>query len=198
MQVNPLWLCAGLILGLTGPANCETVQIDFDELVTQPANGVSIRGVTFGFWMGNSPSDEATYNYPIGLDGLSYEDGGVLEGPAGGTLTMDFARPTPLLIFGAAFATLEPLEHAMTVNLLAGDGTLLEPQTLAAAPLAAVDETEFRYLGVPVRRAAVSFDEDACRFAIDRVTFETPEVGTMMLLGSGVLLLAAGRLRRRT
>lgn len=66
-------------------------------------------------------------------------------------------------------------------------------------PLVTFSEAQFSHLGVPVRRAAVDFfaETAATRFALDNLTFDTPEPASLLLMGAG-LVAAVGYGRRRS
>src|SRR5688572_18837308 len=91
-----------IVLSLGRLSDTHAVTIRFDELSTQPANGLAFNGVTFGFQIGGVDSNEANFggNAP---DLLNFLDTQVLEGDARGTLTLDFASPQNFIAFGLGY-----------------------------------------------------------------------------------------------
>lgn len=64
-------------------------------------NGLSFKGVTFGFEIGGIPSADARY-HALGPGSMTYVRDPSLEGASAGTLTLSFDRPTTLVEFGIA------------------------------------------------------------------------------------------------
>jgi hypothetical protein len=186
-----------VLLLLALPARTLADSITFSELPTQPANGLTFLGVTFGFRIGVLDSPDARFNAEVPA-GLAFIQGAALEGTTLGTLTLDFAAPTPLLQFGVALSSFDALTSGITVELF--DATLqpLGVFTLNTTPGLSFSEGQFSFFGVPVGRAVINFNPAAARFAIDNLTFTpVPEPATLLLLGIGALGLVASRQRRR-
>jgi hypothetical protein len=141
--------------------------ITFTELPPQPANGVSLKGVTFGFAGGL-----ATFDAPNGGQ-LTYVQDPSLEGVSVGTLTLTFATPTPVLRFGVALSTGATLTPGFTV-VLAGPGGPLGTFPVNTTNLKGFTEGQFNYAGSPVTTATITFNSGgATDFAVDNVTFGT-------------------------
>jgi len=108
-------ICILLVLMSTGAANA-AVTLTFDELPTQPVDGLSYMGVTFGFKVGGSPSTDAVYN-GIGPGTLTYLQDPSMEGTTAGVLTLDFSSPTDQLEFGVALNTYDASPMGYAVRL---------------------------------------------------------------------------------
>ena len=81
----------------------DNTNIDFGELPLAPVDGLTFDGVTFGFQVGGSPSNDAEFGgLDLGPFPFDHLDGLALEGSALGVLTLDFAIPTSFLSFGVA------------------------------------------------------------------------------------------------
>src|SRR5262245_27099206 len=104
------------LLGSTIPLSA--TKLTFDELPFQPVDGLYIYGVTFGFEVGGSPSDDANYN-AFGPGTLTYLDDPVLEGDAAGLLSMTFTEPTFDLSFGLSLTSFAAVDPAAVVSLYA-------------------------------------------------------------------------------
>lgn len=147
--------------------------LTFDELPSQPVDGVSIGGVTFGFRIGGNPSDDAFYN-GLGPGVTTYVQDPSLEGSADGTLTLQFDHPTTILRFGIArncFCTLTP---GVSVQLFSPGGH--HSQGLISRPTASLgtfSEALFSYVGAAIQTAVITFPSanDAFRFALDNLTY---------------------------
>ena len=188
-----------ILIGLmsTGIANA-AVTLTFDELPTQPVNGLSYNGVTFGFTIGGSPSTDAVYN-DIGPGSITYLQDASLEGNSAGTLTLDFDTATNQLAFGVALNTFSDVSPGYTVQLfnksLVSLGTFSEDTN----PLMIWSEGLFNYSGSPVSRAVISFNNQlANRFAMDNLTFNPVPAPGAVLLGSLGLGIVNWLRRRRT
>ena len=190
-----LAVCVLATLMSAGAAEA-AVTLTFDELPYQSVDGLSYKGITFGFSMDGSPSTDAHYN-AIGPGLLTYVQDSSLEGNARGVLTLDFASPTNMLEFGLALDTRRPLADAFTVELFDMTMTSLGTITESTDPLILWSEGQFSYTGAAISRAVISFnDQYARRFAIDNLTANTiPAPGAILLgsLGAGCV----GWLRRR-
>ncbi len=189
--------CILALLMSAGAAEAATT-LTFDELATQPVDGLSYNGVTFDFAVGGSPSNDALYN-SIGPGDLVYLQGAVLEGTASGTLTVDFASPTSLLQFGISLNSFDPETAAYKVQLFDTSLTSLGIFTRNTSPLTLWTEDQFSYSGTLISRAVIDINEQlAGRFAIDNLTYNTntiPAPGAIVLgsIGAGLV----GWLRRR-
>lgn len=171
--------------------------LTFDELPTQPVDGLSYMGVTFGFTVGGSPSTDAHYN-SIGPGSITYLQDSSLEGDAAGILTLDFTVPTDWLQFGVALNTYRPVTAAYTVELFDKSLVSLGTSSRNAYPLVVWAEDQFMYSGTPISRAVVDFNEQAARrFAVDNLTINPiPAPGAILLGSIGAGLVSWLRRRR--
>jgi len=192
-----LAICILLVLMSAGAANA-AFTLTFDELPTQPVNGLSYSGVTFGFKVGGSPSTDAVYN-GIGPGNLTYLQDPTLEGTTAGVLTLDFANPTDQLDFGVALNSYNAVPTAYVVRLYDSSYTLIGNFTGDTSPLVLWTEGQFTYSGTRVRRAVIGFNDQAAnRFAIDNLTINPIPAPGAVLLGSIGLGLVNWLRRRRT
>ncbi len=190
-------ICILLVLMSTGAANA-AFTLTFDELPTQPVDGLSYMGVTFGFKVGGSPSTDAVYN-GIGPGTLTYLQDPTLEGTTAGILTLDFATPTDQLQFGVALNSYYAATTAYVVKLYDPSYALIGVYSGNTSPLVLWSEGQFTYSGTPVRRAAIGFNEQASsRFALDNLTINPVPAPGAVLLGSIGLGLVNWLRRRRT
>jgi hypothetical protein len=146
-------------------------------------------GVTFQFSPGL-----AEYNGTIGSSGITVlVSDPVLTGPSAGTLTFAFDDPTPLLQFDLALLSLAPIGQAYTVTL--SSGAVLNGST-TPQPGGFYSEGAFLYTGAPVTSAAITFFNgvdsdggDVRFFALDNLTYQTPEPGTLLPLAGALLVM---------
>ncbi len=165
-----LWVF--LVLVCSTGAQAATVTLTFGELPFQPVDGLSFNGVTFGFTVGGAPSTDANYN-SFGPGIITYVQDPSLEGNAAGTLTLDFAVPTPILQFGAALSIGGPFARGFSVELFDPALASLGVFDVATASVVSFTESRFSYQGPPVSRAVVTFNSAAAaRFALDNLTFD--------------------------
>lgn len=189
--------CILLVLMSAGAVNA-AVTLTFDELPTQPVNGVSYMGVTFSFRVGGILSDDAVYN-GIGPGTLTYLQDPTLEGTTAGILTLDFAAPTDTLEFGVALNSYYSVVQAYVVRLYDSSYSVIGTYYENTSPLILWSEGKFTYNGVMVSRAVIGFNEQAAsRFALDNLTINPiPAPGAILLGGIGLGLVNWLR-RRRT
>ena len=158
------------------------VTLTFGELPTQPVNGLSIQGVTFGFEVEGAGSTDA--HYDGGGPGLA---GAVqcpcLEGNAGGELTLRFDKPTNILRFGVVLScpacTLSPGFSVELFNPGGRSREIIDVETRPPDPPVSRfewSEGQFNYQGAALREAVItfnsSFDPEFARFALDNLTFK--------------------------
>jgi hypothetical protein len=190
-------ICILLVLMSAGAANA-AFTLTFDELPTQPVNGLSYSGVTFDFKVGGSPSTDAVYN-GIGPGTLTYLQDPSLEGTTAGILTLDFATPTDTLEFGVALNSYNAVPTAYIVKLYDSSYTLIDTFIGGTSPLVLWSEGQFTYSGTMVRRAVIGFNKQvANRFALDNLTINPIPAPGAILLGSIGLGLVNWLRRRRT
>lgn len=190
-------ICMFLVLMSAGAANA-AFTLTFDELPTQPVDGLSYKGVTFGFTVGGIPSTDAVYN-GIGPGTLTYLQGPTLEGTTAGILTLDFSTPTDQLEFAIALNSYYAATPAYVVKLYDAYGTPVGNFSGDTSPLVLWSEGQFTYSGTLVRRAVIDFSEQAAsRFAFDNLTINPIPAPGAIMLGSIGLGLVNWLRRRRT
>jgi len=190
-------ICVLSVLMSAGAANA-AVTLTFDELSTQPVDGLSYNGVTFAFKVNWVPSTDAVYN-GIGPGNLTYLQDASLEGTAAGVLILDFATPTDQLDFGVALNSYNAVSTAYVVKLYDSMDTAIGTFTGDTSPLVLWSEGQFTYSGTRVKRAVIGFnDQAASRFAIDNLSINTIPAPGAVLLGSFGLGLVNWLRRRRT
>lgn len=189
-------ICIVLVL-MSGTANA-AVTLTFDELPTQPVDGVSYNGVNFSFKVDWIPSTDAVYN-GIGPGNLTYLQDASLEGTSSGVLILDFDKPTDQLDFGVALNSYNAVSTAYVVKLYDSSYTPIDTLTGGTSPLVLWSEGQFTYSGTRVRRAVIGFNSNAAsRFAIDNLTINPVPAPGAVLLGSFGLGLVNWLRRRRT
>lgn len=187
-----------MLVGLmsVGTVNA-AVTLTFDELPMQPVDGLSYKGVTFGFKVGGYSSTDAVYS-SIGPGTLIFLQDTTLEGTTAGILTLDFDTPTDMLQFGVALKSYETAIPAYVVRLYDPSYTLIGSYLRNTSPLLLWSEGQFTYSGTMVRRAVIGFNENAAsRFALDNLTFNHPVPAPGALLLGGFGLGIVNWLRRR-
>lgn len=189
-------ICVVVGLICTGAADA-AVTLTFDELPTQPVNGLTYQGVTFGFTIGGNPSTDAVYA-GIGPGSIAYLQDTTLEGNAAGVLTLDFAQPTDLLVFGVALNSFEAVTAAYSVTLFDASLSALGTFSQNTYPVVLWSEDLFSYSGTPISRAVMAFNgQFAGRFAVDNLSLNTiPAPGAVLLGSIGVGFVSWLRRRR--
>jgi len=190
-------ICILFILMSAGAANA-AFTLTFDELPTQPVNGLSYSGVNFSFRVGGLPSTDAIY-HGIGPGTLTYLQDPTLEGTTAGILTLDFSTPTDMLEFGVALNSYYAATPAYVVKLYDPSYALIGTFSGNTSPLVLWSEGQFTYSGTMVSRAVIGFNgQAASRFALDNLTINPiPAPGAVLLSGIGLGLVNWLR-RRRT
>ena len=192
-----LTICILFVLMSVGTANA-AFTLTFDELPTQPVDGLSYNGVTFGFKVDWVPSTDAVYN-DIGPGTLTYLQDASLEGTSAGVLILDFANPTDQLDFSVALNSYNSVTTAYVVKLYDSSYTPIGTFTVDTSPLVLWSEGQFTYSGKRIRRAIIGFNDQAAnRFAIDNLTINPIPAPGAVLLGSFGLGLVNWLRRRRT
>jgi hypothetical protein len=194
-----VWVVAGLVSAAPSEA---AVELNFSELPFQPVNGLSYKGVTFGFTINGTASMYAYYNsignFAPGDTVLVANP--ILKGDTAGILTLDFApRPTDQLEFDVALQTTDSLTPGFRVELFDTGMASLGVTPVNTSPLSHWTEGQFTYAGTPISRAVINFDETAPgRFAVDNLTFDpvrplnpaVPTPGALLLGGMGTILVS--------
>jgi len=188
--------CILMALISAGSADA-AVTLTFDELPTQPVNGLTYKGVTFGFTIGGNPSTDAVYS-GIGPGSIAYLQDTTLEGNAAGVLTLDFAQPTDLLSFGVALNSFNPVTAAYSVKLFDASLSAIGTFSENTYPVVLWSEDMFSYSGTPIGRAVIAFNgQFASRFAVDNLSVNTiPAPGAILLGSIGVGFVSWLRRRR--
>ena len=161
------------VLGGLAAMPAGAVTLTFDELSTQPVQGLTTNGITFGFAVGSQTSQDAVYNRP-GPGGVSVLSGAVLEGDARGVLTLTFPTPTPVLSFGVALQAPTDLTPGLTVQLQGPASQSLGTQSVNTTRQGAFSQARFDFSGALLGRAVIDFNDGLLtgqrRFAIDNLT----------------------------
>ena len=165
----------------------------FDEVTSQPVDGLSINGMTFGFELDGQPSDDAIFGASR-VDESALQDGFILEGNAAGILTVNFATPANHVSFDFSLLTPDgqPVDRSLPpykttsppptgesegdgifVRLYDLAGNLIENRTVAPFnPQAdAFSEASFNYDGPAIGSIQIDFHHDPdIRFGIDNLS----------------------------
>ena len=157
-----------VLMSLSGTAwaGMPATTLTFDELPEQPANGLTVKGVTFA-------ATDTTY-HGAGPGEITWVQDPSLEGPATTSLTLTFDQPTTLLQFGVARGCICTLAVGASVELFApGSGARSSIHTVATTPVISFSEGLFSYSGPAIQRAIVTFPAPdlAGRFSLDNLTF---------------------------
>lgn len=165
------------------PATAQTVTLTFDELPTQPVDGLTVKGVTFDFKVLGTDSLDARYG-ALGPGTTPLIQDPSLEGDALGILTLDFAQPVSHLSFGVALLTGLTLTPGCTVDLYDESLAFLGTASANMAPFMFFTEGSLSAAGGPYSRAVVDFHDAGFRFALDNLTYvvAVPEPGPVALL----------------
>ncbi len=158
--------------------------LTFDELGSPiPADGLTVKGVTFDFKINGVDSTDSIYNlsflpeFPSNL--LANLQQPYLEGNAKGILSLDFATPISALQFNLGLNSFSPVASALTVELFDAGLKSLGITSVNTTPLAILSEGLFSYSGVGVKKAVLDFDASKFglsptvdpRFVIDNLTY---------------------------
>jgi hypothetical protein len=171
--------------------------ITFNELPSQPVNGLTFRGVTFSFKILGTNSTDARFG-GAGPGTLTYTSDPSLEGNTSGTLGFDFATPVSHLSFGVAVASFETLTPGVTVSLFDSSFTQLNKYQVTTRPMPTFSEALVTSDDAPVSHALLFFNNSGPRFVVDNLTFTpVPEPSTIVLSLAGGLLIGLGLWRRR-
>ncbi|WP_152052048.1 S8 family peptidase [Tautonia marina] len=165
---------AGRLWTLGHVGQGQEATIAFDELPSQPANGVSLAGVTFGYTIGGVPSTAATFN-TLGPGTTTFISDPSLVGSAAGVLTLDFDQPVSSLEFGLALSANLSIPDGATVTLFDATNSLIGTFQVAVSPQGFFfAEGQFQYEGTPVSRAEIAPNSSvAGAFAFDNLSFRS-------------------------
>lgn len=155
------------VLGHVGSSESETTTITFDELPSQPANGVSLEGVTFDFTINGAPSSSARFG-GNGPGTTTHTDDPGIVGPTRGVLGLTFDQPVGELRFGIALSITTPVPEAASVRLLDENSMEIRVFNVAAEPGDFLFTSGlFVYDGsTPVSRAEVSYNSAVAGSAV--------------------------------
>jgi hypothetical protein len=156
----------------TGSGPTESTTITFDEVATgTPVNGMVIGDVTFGF----SSSDATVTNVGPGFQ--NFVQAPNIEGTVSGTLTLDFANPSSLLIsYGFAMNSSAPSDPGTTVEIFDAGENSLGVFTAPAQDTGATFIEGFvtAVSATPIASAEITFtNPTSSRFAFDFLTFSS-------------------------
>ena len=122
----------GGALGAVEVSAGPTSLITFSELSQQSADGLSIKGVTFGYTVGGIPSTGATFGAP-GAGTTLYTTDPELIANTTGILSLTFAIPTTSLQFGYLIASTVSVANAGTVQLFDASNNLIATRTISTS-----------------------------------------------------------------
>ncbi len=178
--------------------------LTFDELPTQPVDGLTFAGVTFGFTENGIASNDAQYD-TAGPNPAMFLSTPVLAGPLSPSLVvqllMTFESPVATLDFGLALDTVDSESPGAILTVFDSLGNVLNTYDINTGVLVSggFSEALFSYgdpsipgslTGPAIGKAALTFPSTvpADLFAVDNLTFAgVPEPGswTVVLLGIG-------------
>lgn len=169
-------------------------KLTFDELGSPtPVDNLTVKGVTFDYKIDGVDSNEAIYNasFPPQLPSnlLANLQQPSLQGNAKGILSLDFAAPVEALEFAVGLDAIQPLAPGFSVELLDKGLNSLGITPVNTAPLAILSEGLFKYSGVPIKKAIVSFNSESSlnpnnpRFSLDNLSYTAvPEPSSLIAL----------------
>lgn len=173
-------------------ANAEI--LTFDELGSPtPANGLTVKGVTFDFKIDGVDSPDLTYNssFPpqIPANAFANIQQPFLQGNGRGILSLDFAAPISALQFNVGLESFAPVASGLTVELFDAGLKSLGVTSVNTAPLAVLSEGLFSYSGASVKKAVLDFDASkfglsptvAPRFNIDNLSYTSVPEPSLLL-----------------
>jgi len=160
------------VAGVLGATGAISQTLTMDEVAYQPIDGLTVKGVTFGF----TPGLYAYYDdYGPGV--TAYTTDPSIIGDATGVLAFSLAQPAVNVQFGVALNILTADTAGATVSLYGVGGTLIGTYPVPVAPNGyAYSSGLFSYSGAtPVASATVSFDSSAATaFSLDNLAYSLP------------------------
>ncbi len=151
-------VCLLLSTAVTTHSLADPVTLTFDELPTQPVDGLSFMGVTFHFEIGGQSSPDARYA-SSGPGSTKFIQDPSLEGNAAGILTLDFELPTPVVQFGFGLSTFDTLTPGFTVELFDPTLSSLGVTEVKTGPIESFSEAFFSHEGLLVSRVVIDPNE---------------------------------------
>ena len=188
-----------LLMILVVPFHAEATLLTFDELPSQPVDGLSYQGITFGFSVGGSASTDAYY-HGYGPVRTTYVTDPSLEGNSAGSLSLQFAVPTNTLNFGLAINNVGNFSSGARVQLFDSNNAFLGTRDLNTSSvttnpaIAPFSSGEFNYFGPQISRAIIQPNSNiANRFALDNLAFNAIPLSNHDLFVSGFNALATNQ-----
>jgi hypothetical protein len=173
--------------GGPGPA-APAVATDFSG-----ADTLDALGVTFSFSEGPSAT-AAIYGDTIGTasNDLSPLSDPVLDGPSDGTLTLNFAYPTDFVSFDILLFEFSGASTGGTVTIGATQDSFTAVGGQGSGGDFAIGSfSSVGTISAPFSTAVIQFADPTTEFAMDNLSFDTPEPASLTLLVAGTLLLGA-------
>ena len=203
--MKKLWLAlglCGLLVIPKSPASAEL--ITFDELSQRALDGVSLKGVTFGFTINGVSSTDANFGTTTGPGGVApFIVPPNVEGNSLGVLSFTFATAASQVQFGLA-RNVPVGTTGATVELFSGTTTLGSSDVIVSIPAGGTfPEGLFSSSATNVTSGRITFSNPgtAPRFAIDNFGFSAgpvvPEPASLILLGLGGSVGTVWNARRR-
>lgn len=161
---------------VVGAPNIVTT-VTFDEVPTQPVDGLTVGEVTYGFTVNGTPSTDANYA-SFGPNLVNFLQDPVLEGTASGVLSLDFSTPVDSIQFGLARSIQTPVTNGVEVRLFDSSGAPAGTFPLDLITPVSFAEVQFTYTGLPVTRMEIDLTvaspaQGGTRFAIDNLIYNT-------------------------
>ncbi len=151
--------------------------VTFDEVPTQPVNGLTVGEVTYGFTVNGAASTDANYA-SFGPNLVNFLQDPVLEGTASGILSLDFSTPVDSIQFGLARSITAQVTNGVEVRLFDAGGNPAGTFPLNLITPVSFAEVQFTYTGLPVQRMEIDLTvaspaQGGARFAMDNLIYNT-------------------------
>jgi hypothetical protein len=181
------------------PATTRAETIDFTELPPNTsADGVTVKGVTFGFTLDGVHSRDARFTL-VGPGVTTISTAPNLEANALGVLSLSFATPVRDLAFSFLANTQSSSPNGFTLTLFDTNGGI-STKDVATANLGLysgarfADATSRSFVGAVIDPNSSASPPP--RFIIDNLTFTpVPEPGALLALPAGAVVLLQRRRR---